>query len=290
MSLPKDDLCRAVAYAPSLVRTPDSDTDAMPTLTGRFAVFNQWTEINSLFEGRFLERVAPGAFKKTIREGREGMRVLFQHGHDPQIGDKPLGPIRELREDEEGAYYEVPLLDTSYNRDLVPGLEAGLYGASFRFRVVREEVVDDPGPGEHNPLGLPERTVKEAQVHEFGPVTFPAYAGASAGVRSAGITDELSFARFVALADDPERMERITGYVQALRAGVHDTAELERLRARVADLESSAATGGDIPPSDEERREPQNQDDQGKAPTSRVTPRRSFLTMETIGKEEPWRL
>jgi phage head maturation protease len=72
--------------------------------------------------------------------------VLFQHGSDPQIGDKPLGPIDQLREDDTGAYYEVPLLEASYVRDnVLPGLKAGLYGASFRFRVVREEINDDPG-------------------------------------------------------------------------------------------------------------------------------------------------
>jgi HK97 family phage prohead protease len=82
-----------------------------------------------------MERIAPGAFKKTFREQPRPMRVLFQHGMDPQVGDKPLGPIRDLREDETGAYYEVPLLDASYVRDQVlPGLRAGLYGASFRFR------------------------------------------------------------------------------------------------------------------------------------------------------------
>ena len=49
------------------------------------------------------------------------MRVLFEHGMDPQIGNKVLGPIEDLGEDKRGAYYTVPLLDTSYNRDLAPG-------------------------------------------------------------------------------------------------------------------------------------------------------------------------
>jgi phage head maturation protease len=78
----------------------------MPTMHGHFAVFNRWTEINSWFEGNFLERIAPGAFKKTFRE--KTPKVLFQHGQDPQIGDKPLGPIESLAEDETGAAYEVP--------------------------------------------------------------------------------------------------------------------------------------------------------------------------------------
>jgi hypothetical protein len=156
----------------------------MPTMAGHFAVFNTWTEINSNFEGNFLERIAPGAFGKTFVENRNSIRVLFQHGRDPVVGDKPLGPIITLREDARGAAYEVTLLDTTYNRDLLPALEAGLYGASFRFAVMQEEHRKSPGASDYNPKGLPERTIRAARVFEFGPVTFPAYAGATAGVRS----------------------------------------------------------------------------------------------------------
>ena len=89
-----------------------------------------------------------------------------------------------LREDELGAAYEVPLLDTSYNRDLLEGLRAGAYGSSFRFKVQREDFNQKPARSTYNPKALPERTIREAKVMEFGPVTFPAYEGATAGVRS----------------------------------------------------------------------------------------------------------
>ena len=188
---PRENLYRAAFPAVEL-RAADGQADGAPAervMTGHFAVFNRWTEINSLFEGNFLERIAPGAFRKTFRENLGGMRVLFQHGRDPQIGDKPLGPIRSLAEDGTGAAYEVPLFDTSYNRDLIPGLEAGVYGASFRFNVLREDLNLEPKPSPDNPTGLPERTIREARVSEFGPVTFPAYADATAGLRS--ITDDM---------------------------------------------------------------------------------------------------
>lgn len=182
---PRENLVRGVRPGVELRTTEDG---AMPTLHGRFAVFNEWTEIDSAWEGRFLERIQPGAFKKTIAENRSGMRVLFDHGHDPNIGNKPLGPIADLRETDDGAYYEVPLLDTEYVRELLPGLQAGLYGASFRFKVMREDFDKRPERSELNPEGLPERTITEARVMEFGPVTFPAYDGATAGVRS--LTDD----------------------------------------------------------------------------------------------------
>jgi HK97 family phage prohead protease len=153
-------------------------------LNGHFCVFNRWTEIDSFFEGRFMEQIAPGACKKTFEENRRGMRCMLQHGRDPQFGMKPLGPIRELEEDDIGGRYEVGLLDTALNRDLLPALKEELYGASFRFQVLREEVVNEPPRSEHNPEGIEERTITEMRVREFGPVTFPAYEDATAGVRS----------------------------------------------------------------------------------------------------------
>jgi HK97 family phage prohead protease len=167
------------------------DGGEMPTLVGHLAVFNQWAEINSVVEGHFLERIDPGAFTKTIMESRDSMRVLFQHGKDPTIGDKPLGPIRSLEVDAEGLAYEVPLLDTSYNRDIVAMLSADppVLGSSFRFKVMRESVDRKPTRSDHNPRRLPERTVQEVRMQEFGPVTFPAYSGAKAGLRS--LTDRM---------------------------------------------------------------------------------------------------
>lgn len=182
---------RALASMPGewLLREADDGSDYIGLLTGHFAVFNRWTEIDSFWEGRFMEQVAPGAFTKTFAENRQGMRVLLNHGRDPSFGMKPLGPIQELAQDEKGAYYEVGLLDTTYNRDLIPGLKAQQYGASFRFQIIREEVNTQPERSDHNPEGIEERTIMEAKVREFGPVTFPAYEDATAGLRS--LNDQL---------------------------------------------------------------------------------------------------
>jgi HK97 family phage prohead protease len=220
---PRDELVRAVRVGVDLRRAEgDDEAKAMPTLFGTFTPFNRFTEINSFFEGNFMERIAPGAFKKTFRE--QTPKVLFQHGSDPQIGDKVLGRAEVLREEADGPYYEVPLLDTSYNRDLVPGLEAGLYGASFRFSVMREEWVDEPAVSDDNPKGLPERTIKEARVSEFGPVTFPAYQDATAGVRS--MTDEFLIGRATAR---PDTLRSILEYLeQRDKRDLHTSAPAER--------------------------------------------------------------
>lgn len=208
---PRENLVRALGEPPTL-EMRDTTGTGMPVLTGHFAVWDKWTEINSRSEGHFLERFSPTSMVKTLAEGKDKIRCLFQHGRDPQIGDKPLGPFERIEPDGTGAYYEVPLLDTSYNRDLIPGLRAGLYGASFRFEVVQEEFVRTPARSEHNPQGLPERTVVEARVREAGPVTFPAYASATAGLRS--MTDEFTFGRFV---DDPDRLQQLLEEERRLR-------------------------------------------------------------------------
>jgi HK97 family phage prohead protease len=189
-SLPSDQAASAVVAKDDLFRSMPGHIDlrqtedGRPLLNGHFSVFDQWTRINSVFEGTFMERIAPGAFTDTIAEDRAQMQVLYDHGFDPTFGNKPLGPITDLREDETGAYYEVPLIPTSYNRDMEEMLRAGLLGSSFRFSVTSEDFDPRPKRSDYNPDAIPERTVRAARVREFGPVTFPAYAGATAGVRS----------------------------------------------------------------------------------------------------------
>lgn len=183
MDAPTSDLVRARREAPAL-------DDAGDTLTGHFAVFDEWTKIDSTFEGRFLERIAPGAFAKTFAENRDAVKVLFNHGNDPTMGDQILGAIDTLEEDERGARYDVPLFD-GIPPLILGGLRQKAYGASFRFRVIpgKDDWNDTPERSESNPDGLPERTVREVQLFEFGPVTFPAYANATAGVRCVSLTD-----------------------------------------------------------------------------------------------------
>lgn len=218
MDAPRDDLVRA--YRSGLEFRDDASTDGtLGTLEGHFTVFNEWTEVHDWYDGTFMERIAPGAAKKTIRDNRDNVKVLYDHGHDPQLGNKVLGNIDDLREDKVGVFYSVPLFDTSYNRDLLPGLKAGAYGASFRFRVTREEWVDAPGTSAHNEKGLPERTIKEFSLAEFGPVTFPAYPSATATARAlTGNHIEWLY------RDDPELLNALRKRASDLRTLASDDA------------------------------------------------------------------
>jgi HK97 family phage prohead protease len=186
------------------MRAAEEDGE-QPILFGHFARFNEWTEIDSWIEGHFMERIAPTAFDKTFRERRDKIRVLFQHGRDPMIGDKPIAEPLVMKRDTEGAYYEARLFDGVPDL-ILDGLRAGQYGASFKMEVLREEWEDEPGPSDENPNGIRQTTIKEVRLHEFGPVTFPAYAGATAGVRS-----ETDYLVMDAIKRDPSRFRALMG-------------------------------------------------------------------------------
>lgn len=180
----------------------------------RFSVFDAWYEVNSWYEGRFLERTRRGAFAKTISESGSRTKVLFNHGHDFHIGEKVLGLPESLSEESDSPVGMVPLFDTSYNRDLLPGLRAGAYGSSFMFRVLKEEWDDEPGRSDHNPEGLPERTITEVRLFEFGPVTWPANPAATAGMRCVSGTD---FYYEQLRSRDPQRVDELRSRVSAFR-------------------------------------------------------------------------
>lgn len=206
MSAPTENLIRSRAPSTStmaLRAADDSEGDGR-TLFGHFAVFDTWTRIDSWFEGTFMERVAKGAFKDTFRDQKNQIRVLFQHGRDPAIGDKPLGAPDVLREDDQGAYYESSLFDVDYVNQLIPALRAGQLGASFRFRVTDEQWIEPKRATDTNPEKLPERTIRKVTHFEHGPVTWGAYDAATAGVRS-GSDDFIE-----SLMNDPRFLARFT--------------------------------------------------------------------------------
>ena len=214
MEAPRDDLIR---FQPVESRASLADGN---TLTGYPIVFDTWTEING-YEGNFKERIAPSAVSKTLRESRDKIKILFNHGMDPQIGDKPLGKASVMRADEKGVYLEVPLSDTSYNRDIKALLQDGaIDGQSFRFSVVKED-------WNKPKRGLPERTITELRLYEMGPVTFPAYEATSVGIRSRE-----------ALAEWRDLSEEQREAFRLIRSGVIDLSTLTEAALSTSDNES----------------------------------------------------
>ena len=192
MTAPRDDLVRSAPFA--LER---ADGDDGLTLTGHGAVFNEWTTIDS-WEGRFRERIAPGAFKKTLQENGSRVRLQFDHGQHPLIGSLPIGSIRKLKEDSRGLFVEARLADNWLVQPVREAIEnESIDGMSFRFSVVAERWAKEDSD-------LPERTITEVRLMELGPVVWPAYDGTDVGVRS------LELARSLLAADDDTRREIAT--------------------------------------------------------------------------------
>lgn len=176
---PVDNLVRSAPF--ELTRNDHSDGQ---TLSGHGAVFGEWTEIDS-WEGKFRERIAPGAFRRTIKNNGSRVRLQFDHGQHPLIGSMPIGKIEKLEEDDTGLYVEARLSDNwliEPVRDAIA--EGSVDGMSFRFTVIRDswEAVD---------TDMPERTIQEVRLMEVGPVVWPAYAGTDVGVRAQELAHSL---------------------------------------------------------------------------------------------------
>lgn len=214
-----------------------SEGDGAPILEVRFSPFDTWYEVNSWWEGNFMERTVKGAFSKTMAEARAAavmpVKMLFDHGYDPSIGNKPLSAVEELDEEDDSAVARGALFtEASYVRDLMPGLRAGVFGSSFRFRVMQEQWADEPGTADHNPKGLPERTITEVRLFEQGPVTFPASPTATAGIRSAAVSmTDAYYARM--RARNPEAVEQLAARATELH--------MTRTSGRPAAARSTAA-------------------------------------------------
>lgn len=227
----------AAAFREDQTDTDVPDDGRLGTLDVRFSPFNAWYRIDSFWEGSFMERTVPGAFKKTMREqGPAGIKVLFNHGGDLNIGDKVLGVPSRAEEEADSPVLEVPLLDTSYNRDLAPGLRAGAYGSSFMFEVLRDKWDHEPEPHDANPDGIPERTVQEVRLFEAGPVTWPANPAATASLRGSD-----PFLTHLAQRD-PERFGTLERSFKAFRAA-HD---LRPYEAPVQPAPDSGRHTGDV--------------------------------------------
>lgn len=230
---PTSELRRATPFA--IRATDDGEASDGLTLDGYAAVFNRETIIDS-WEGRFREKIAPGAMKKSFRENPP--RVQFDHGHHPLIGSIPIGSVESVREEvdpvlapEGGAHIIARMHDNWLTQPVRDAIASGsVDGMSFRFSVVREEWHDHAGKRITDEDDLrsqlrrtwmeevPDdellvRTLKELRVPELGPVVWPAYSDTSVGVRSQTISIDLT-----RLGDPEERNKLAQAVLMADRA------------------------------------------------------------------------
>ena len=125
----------------------------------------------------FTERIAPGAFAKSLRARSKDVRLYVNHNSDMVLASKRSGTLR-LEEDEYGLRFEADLPDTTAARDLRELMRTGIVSTmSFGFTIARG--------GDRWSADGSERTLTAINVHEVSVVTgFPAYPQTTAAVRS----------------------------------------------------------------------------------------------------------
>lgn len=156
----------------------ETRADGTRVITGYGAVFydpsNPGTEYK-LWRG-VKERILPGAFDRAIREG-DDVRALRDHMSNLLLGRTASGTLR-LSVDNTGLRYEIDAPDTQEGRDTMTLIERGdLTGSSFSFTVGAENWRDDKD--------FEIREITDfSGLFDVGPVTYPAYAATTAGVRN----------------------------------------------------------------------------------------------------------
>jgi HK97 family phage prohead protease len=144
------------------------EADGKMKLSGYAAVFN-----DASVPLPFTERIAPGAFRKTLNETPD-VRLLINHEGLPLARTKN-GTLL-LTEDEVGLRFDAELPDTTEAKDLYTLIERGdVDQMSFAFRVIRQKWNSD----------RTERTLTEVSLADgdVSVVTYPAYPTTSVEAR-----------------------------------------------------------------------------------------------------------
>jgi HK97 family phage prohead protease len=134
--------------------------DGVMRLSGYAAVFN-----DASVPLPFKERIAPGAFRKTLTEMPD-VRLLINHEGLPLARTK--NGTLNLIEDNRGLRFDAELADTQEARDIYTLVERGdVDQMSFAFRVIRQNWSKDKS----------ERTLTEVSLADgdVSVVTYPAY-------------------------------------------------------------------------------------------------------------------
>jgi len=128
----------------------------------------------------FVERIAKGAFDKSLRENR----ILALWSHDTrQVLASTSSQTLRLENKDDGLHFEADLPDTTAGRDAWESIKRGdVDGVSFGF-ICRKDKWSKEDRGKEKPP-LYRRTVLDADLREISPVAFPAYPSNSVNIRS----------------------------------------------------------------------------------------------------------
>ena len=141
------------------------------SFTGYAAVFNSDSEPLP-----FIERIAPGAFKRSL-QSRNEVKLLWNHDAGEPLASVRGGTLR-LVEDEIGLRVEATLANTTRGRDVAELIRSKTIDSmSFGFSVIKDSWSADGST----------RTLEAVRLFETSVVSFPAYTSTAGtiSVRSA---------------------------------------------------------------------------------------------------------
>jgi HK97 family phage prohead protease len=160
--------------------------DGIVHVEGHAAVFDTATQIGPPGIG-FEERIAPGAFRKTLNDGAD-VRLLFNHNPDLVLARTKSGTLT-LSEDKVGLAVAADLAPTTVGRDLAILLERrDVSQMSFGFQVVKD-VWETKKRSDGSEYEV--RTILEARLFDVSAVTYPAYDETDVAIREATLAREL---------------------------------------------------------------------------------------------------
>jgi uncharacterized protein len=147
----------------------EGDDEGEKVIEGYFALYEQETE---LFDGVY-EIITKGAFDNTLNND---IRALWNHNTQYVLGRTKNGSL-QLQADDKGLYGIIKLPNTRYAEDLYELVKRGdIDQCSFGFNILDEEI-------EELANGYRWR-IKDIELHEISPVTFPAYENTTVQARS----------------------------------------------------------------------------------------------------------
>lgn len=162
------------SFAPPPPPPPLQSIKGAPVIEGLAIRWGEPTTIDSR-EGSFVESFERGAFSRSLARPQAKLSALYQHGLDPALGMRSLGPVQAWETDR-GLEFQIATLPTEYAQDIVEGVLANCYGgSSIRFSPVRQRIQRAPGRSAENPRGLERRVIHQANLREISVVNWPAY-------------------------------------------------------------------------------------------------------------------
>lgn len=191
--------------------------DGPTKIVGRAAVFYEdgdpGTEYQ-LWTGA-VERILPRAFNRALKE-KQDVFALINHDPNQVLGRTSAGTLK-LTRSAEGLEYEIDPPDTELARALVENIRRGnITGSSFGFRVIDEKVIRGKG-------GAPDvREIRDVDLVDVSPVTFPAYKSTTAGLRQADCPVEVRAQIEQQQADEQEAAAKLAAKIAERRKYLDD--------------------------------------------------------------------